>query len=344
TGGDPLFYGIARFLCERLGKDRFNVVPHVSSMQLAFARVKESWDEAYLANLDSIAWPRALDKIRSCEKAGLFTTDTATPQEIARQLLALEMDYFSVYVCENLGSPDERVTRGELRDIAGMSFSPLNIVILIRQPNVPERQVRSPRTRLLGNPDEWFQQSQPKRGLLTPREVRVIALALLDLTPRCVMWDVGAGSGSVAIEASRLAADGQVFAIEMDAADHSLIMANAETFGALHVRAVHGQAPEIFAQLPDADAIFVGGTGRSVAELASAAWKRLRPGGNLVVNVGSLGHVSEVHASLRALTPDVSVRMVQISEGVEQMDAIRLESRSPTFLIHGTRDTGKARP
>src|SRR5205823_3556681 len=83
TAGDPLFYGTARFLCDRLGKDRFEVTPHVSSMQLAFARVKESWDEAYLTNLASQSLDRVVEKIRTADKVGLFTTEAVSPAAVA---------------------------------------------------------------------------------------------------------------------------------------------------------------------------------------------------------------------------------------------------------------------
>ena len=96
TSGDPLFYGVARFLCDKLGKDHFEVVPHVSSMQLAFARVKESWEEAYLANLATTSPERVVERIRTAEKVGLFTTDQFTPAHIARRLLEHSIDYFTV--------------------------------------------------------------------------------------------------------------------------------------------------------------------------------------------------------------------------------------------------------
>src|SRR5262245_44193020 len=115
--GDPLFYGVARYLCDKLGKDRFEVVPHVSSMQLAFARIKESWDEAFLTNLANHPVEQVVERIRTATKVGLFTSDVSPPSAVAKALLDRRIDYFSAYVCENLGSPDERVTQGELSEI-----------------------------------------------------------------------------------------------------------------------------------------------------------------------------------------------------------------------------------
>src|SRR5437870_10658803 len=147
ASGDPLFYGVARYLCDRLGKDRFEVLPHVSSMQLAFARVKESWEEAYLTNLATHPLESVLDRIRIAETVGLFTSETEGPPTVARELLARGLDYFRAFVCENLGAPDERVTQGELPDIAGMEFAPLNVMILKRKAGHPDRQRRAGRFR-----------------------------------------------------------------------------------------------------------------------------------------------------------------------------------------------------
>ncbi|HMF11404.1 MAG TPA: precorrin-6y C5,15-methyltransferase (decarboxylating) subunit CbiE, partial [Gemmataceae bacterium] len=147
ASGDPLFYGVARYLCDRLGKDHFEVLPHVSSMQLAFARVKESWEEAYLTNLATHPLESVLDRIRVAEIVGLFTSEQESPQRIARELLARGLDYFRVYVCENLGGPDERVTQGELADIQEMEFALLNVMILKRKPGRPDQQRRAGRFR-----------------------------------------------------------------------------------------------------------------------------------------------------------------------------------------------------
>ncbi len=286
--GDPLFYGVARYLCDRLGKDLFEVVPHVSSMQLAFARIKESWEDAYLTSLAGRPIEAVVDRIRTAEKIGVFSSDEHPPSRLSQELLDRGIDYFRAYVCENLGSPDERVTQADLADLAGMDFDPLNVVILIRKPNRPDRAMRGGRHRLFGNPDDAFAQSLPKRGLITQAEVRAIALAQLDIRATSVVWDIGAGSGSVAIEAAQLAHQGIVYAIEPEPADVALIQANAESFGVPNVRTVAGRAPEVLATLPEPDAVFVGGTGRQVDTVLNAAYARLVPGGTLAVNVATI--------------------------------------------------------
>jgi len=335
--GDPLFYGVARYLCDRLGKDQFEVVPHVSSMQLAFARVKESWEDAYLTNLAGRPLEAIVDRIRTAEKVGLFSSDEHPPSRLARALLDRGIDYFRAYVCENLGSPDERVTQAELVDLEAMEFDPLNVLILVRKPNRPDRASRSGRYRLFGNADDAFAQTLPKRGLITQAEVRSIALAQLDIRPTSVVWDVGAGSGSVAIEAAQLAHQGMVFAVEPEPADVALIEANAEAFGVPNVRPVTGRAPHVLASLPEPDAIFIGGTGRQVDPVLSAAFARLAPGGRMAVNVATVDGLATAHDTLKKLAGEVRLWNISIARGIEQMDRVRFEAMNPTFLLAVTK-------
>jgi len=341
ASGDPLFYGVARYLCDKLGKERFEVVPHVSTMQLAFARVKESWEDAYLTNLANHSLDSVTEKIRVADTVGMFTSETYQPGDVALRLLDRGIDYFSAYVCENLGSPDERVTKAELHELIGQQFAPLNVLILVRKPEMPDRPAEAVGRRLFGNPDEAFLQSRPKYGLLTPAEVRSMALAELDLGPGSTVWDVGAGSGSVAVEAAQIANQGAVFAVEMDADDHQLIRANSQRFDVKNLVAVFGQAPEAWANLPDPDAIFVGGSGREVSHLVELAYERLRPGGRLVANVGSIENLSEVHGVMQQRTSSVKVWMINIARGTYQLERVRFAALNPTFLLAVVKPTGK---
>ncbi|OWK44297.1 precorrin-6y C5,15-methyltransferase (decarboxylating) subunit CbiE [Fimbriiglobus ruber] len=331
--GDPLFYGTARYLCDKVGVDLFEVVPHVSSMQLAFARLKETWEEAYLTDLSAKVLTDVVDKIRSAETVGLFTSDEYPPNRVARELLARGIDYFKAFVCENLGGKDERITQGELAEVQDLRFSPLNVMILRRKPNRPDSPRGVSRLGRFGNPDEVFAQSRPKTGLITQAEVRAVALAQMDLQPGDVAWDVGAGSGSVAIEMAQLVTPGVAYAIEQDSADFHLIVANAETFGVKNVKPVFGTAPAVFAGLPAPDAVFVGGNGGEVARLLEAAFAALRPGGRLVSNVGTLEMISATYAILKRLSPTVDVLLMNLARGVEQLESLRFEAVNPTVLL-----------
>jgi len=337
ASGDPLFYGVARFLCDKLGKNRFEVIPHVSSMQLAFARVKESWEDAYLTNLANHSLEHVLEKIRIADKVGLFTSSDFPPSSVIKALLANRIDYFSVYVCENLGSPDERVTQGELSDLLNEEFSPLNVMILVRDADQPDQPAELDGRRMFGNPDELFLQTRPKHGLLTTSEVRAIALAQMSLQRDSIVWDIGAGSGSVSIEAAQIAPEGTTYAIEMDVADYQLIETNSERFQLKNVKPVLGHAPDAWADLPDPNAIFLGGSSRDLRRLVELAFERLQPGGRLVANVGGIENLAAVEETLRKRVPDVQVWMINIARGTYQLERVRFEALNPTFLLAVTK-------
>jgi precorrin-6Y C5,15-methyltransferase (decarboxylating) len=124
-----------------------------------------------------------------------------------------------------------------------------------------------------------------------------------------------------------------VYAIEQDAADFHLIVANAETFGAVNVKPVSGTAPVVFADLPAPDAVFVGGNGGEVARLLEAAFAALRPGGRLVANVGTLEMISATYAVLKRLAAPVDVLLMNLARGVEQLESLRFEAVNPTVLL-----------
>jgi precorrin-6Y C5,15-methyltransferase (decarboxylating) len=206
-------------------------------------------------------------------------------------------------------------------------------MILKRKPGRPDQQAAPSRFRRFGNPDDVFAQSRPKSGLITQAEVRALALAQMDVQPGSVVWDIGAGSGAVAIEAAQLSLPGMVYAIEQDAADYHLICANAETFGVRNLTAVHGTAPAVFIGLPAPDAIFVGGTGHEVARLLDAAFTALRPGGRLVVNVATLESLSAIYETLKKRAGPVQVLLINVARGTEQLETLRFEAVNPTFLL-----------
>ncbi len=210
-------------------------------------------------------------------------------------------------------------------------------MVLVRNPDTPDQPTDGDRGRLFGNADHEFRMSKPKRGLLTPMEVRCVALAAMNLRPTSIVWDIGAGSGTVSIEAARIANEGTTFAIEMDNEDFQLIQENCQKFAVGNVRPILGKAPDALADLPDPDAVFVGGTGRAVGSILQHVCPRLRPHGTLVVNTNSINNLASAKSVLAAALSDVSVRMVQVTHGTEQMDETRFESSNPTFLISATR-------
>ena len=256
---------------------------------------------------------------------------------MATALLAHKIDYFNAYVCENLGARDERVTRGSLEDIAQQKFTSLNVMILVRMADAPDMHRELSGLSLFGNPDEAFIQSKSKLGLLTPAEVRSVALAQMALHSGSVVWDVGAGCGSVSIEAALLAPAGQVFAIEQDPDDIQIIEQNAERFAVANVKPVLGKAPEVWSDLPDPDAVFIEGSGQEIARLTRLAFERQPTGGRLVAKVTSIEGLYEVRQALVKQTSEVRLWMFNVARGTDQLGRIRFDPLTPNFLIVATK-------
>lgn len=337
VSGDPLFYGLAGWLFETFGKERFDVLPHVSSMQTAFARVKESWEDAYLSNLQTQPLPTVIERMSQARTVGLFTTPEVGPATVARALLARGLTGYKAHVCENLGTPRERLTQGTLDEIASLDFDPLNILILCRLAGAPEVHSSQSQTAIFGNPEGDYAVDSPGKALVTPGEIRSIALGLLRLQAGLTVWDIGAGSGSMAIEAARLVKPGKVVAIEEDAGDFQKLVANLAAHSADTVVPVRGSAPGAFAGLAAPDAIFIGGISHEIASIIEPAWAALKPGGTLVAHLGSIEAVASVQARLRALCDHVELVQVMLARGVDQLGVTRLDPLMPSFILRAIR-------
>lgn len=306
--GDPLCHGIAPYLAQHLCVSALDILPNLSTLQLACARIGLAWQDARIVSVharDAGEWASGsppghglyalAQALRAHDRLLVLTSPDNGPDRIARLLLAEGLgDDFQMAVAEHLLQPQERVL-AELRphDAAAMRFAALNVVLLWRLRPAP-RPVR------FGLPDHAYAQRQPEKGLITKQEVRAVSLARLQLRADSVVWDIGAGSGSVGLEASRLCPQGHVYAIEKNAADHALAERNRAAFGLSNHSLVLGKAPEGLDAWPDPDAVFIGGSGGELTELIDLALRRLRPGGQLVMNFVTLQNLATATQALQA--------------------------------------------
>ncbi len=286
TSGDPLFFGLGRQLLQRLPATALTFHPHVSSVQLAFSRLKLPWQDAALVSVHG----RSLMGLVAPLKAGtdtlaVLTDPVHTPAAIARfvQDLALPSVY-RLWVCENLGGATERVQCFDLEAAATATFAPLNVVVLQRHLELPNWDALP----LLGLPDALFASFRDRPGLMTKREIRVQILSELALQPGQVIWDVGAGTGSVSVEVARLVPDGQIWAIEQSTAGHELIQQNIRRFGTHNVQAIQGQAPTSLTALPAPHRIFIGGSQGLLTAILDQGAERLLPAGRMVAAIATL--------------------------------------------------------
>ena len=194
-------------------------------------------------------------------------------------------------------------------------------------------------TRALGLPDNAFEQRRPLKGQITKREVRALSLYSLGLRPGSVVWDIGAGTGSIAVEAALIAYQGAVYAIERDETSLSLLRRNVDRWGSANIQIVPGEAPEVLDGLPAPDSIFVGGSGGKLKEILRSIWQRLSPEGRIVVNLATLERAQEAYHQLKDLGFAAELVMVSAARGKEMADgATRLESINPVFVVTAWRE------
>lgn len=276
ASGDPMFFGIGGTLVRRRGADGLRVVPHPSSVSLACARLGWPVEDVEIVSL--VGRPVESLLVLPNRRVLVLSAGGETPDRVAELLRSRGFGPTPMTVFEELGGPGERRHDGTAAswhaDVGGLNVIALDCRLA---PGV------SPLGRTPGLPDDAYDHD----GQLTKREVRAVTLAALAPLPGRLLWDVGAGTGSIAIEWMRTHPSCRAVAVEQHAERASRITRNAAALGVPGLQVVRGRAPEALADLPDPDAVFVGG-GLSVDGVLTACWDALAEGGRLVANAVTL--------------------------------------------------------
>lgn len=343
--GDPLCHGVAAFLQSRLCIEACEVLPNVSMLQLACARLGLPWQEMKIVsvhNRDAGEWRDGagpdhglypiLRAVQRHERLAVFTSPDNSPDRIARMLLAEGLDdSWRMTVAERLLQAEERVVADlAIADAARLSFAEPNVVLLWRTAPLP-------RSVTFGLADDRYRQRQPDKGLITKREVRAVSLARMQLRADSIVWDIGAGSGSVGLEAARLCPDGYVYAIEKNTDDAAIAAANRRDLGVHNYTLVHAKAPHGMEAWPDPDAVFIGGSGGELAELIRMCLQRLQPHGWLVMNFVTFENVVAAMTVLQEFDAHWDLTQLQASRSRPILDMHRLAAENPVWVVCATR-------
>lgn len=344
--GDPLCHGIARFLVDKIGADKIEVVPAPSTIALACARLNKTWQDAAIRSChgaDAGEWQTGAEPdhglysivraVAEHARVAAFTGPHNSPDRVARALLAAGYgDQVRISVAARLCLPDEEIVADlTLAETAGRSFPAPNIVVIDRI------AAPSPRA-VFGFEDGDFVQRQPEKGLITKLEARAVSLAKLGLRADSLMWDIGAGSGAVGLEASRIARLGHVWAIEKNAADAANARENAQHLQATNYTPVEGKAPDGLAAWPDPDAVFIGGSGGELAQLIELCLARLKPAGRLVMNFVTLENLATATGALAAAGAAWDVTMLSAARSQPILDMHRLAAQNPVWIVTARKD------
>lgn len=343
--GDPLCHGIASYLYKKLAHNALQIIPNVSSIQLAFAQIGLSWQDAKIASIhtkDTGEWHKAagpehglyplLQDIFNTDKLAILTGPENTPDRIARMMLQESIaDQFNITVAENLLAADEKIVHGEtVTAISEQNFNGNDIVIL-------HRKTASKSHIIFGLPDSDFKQRKPDKGLITKREVRAVSLARMQLKPDSIVWDIGAGSGSVGIEAARLATQGYIYAIEKNIADFEIASNNAKQLGINNYHLINNKAPTGLKDWPTPNAVFIGGTGGELADLIKLCLHRISPEGWLVMNFVTIENLTTAIDTLKTLKAQWDITQLQASRSQPILHMHRMQAENPVWIVSAQR-------
>jgi precorrin-6Y C5,15-methyltransferase (decarboxylating) len=352
AAGDPMFFGIGRLVTERFGQDAAEVYPDLSSMQVAFSRIKETENNALMISLHGGPDPKKRRKrkydiaelpylLKRHDKIGILTDRDNGPDKIAKGIFGVDAQ---IYVCEKIGYDDEKIIKGRPEEIAAMTFEYPNVVILTRSEarkhgsaegsSASDLQIFRFSDLAFGLRESDISHS---RGLITKDEVRAVTIHKLRLPREGVFWDVGAGSGSVSIEAARLCPGLRIYAAEKSDEQVENISLNINKFRTDNVEMIKGSAPEILKDLPAPDRVFIGGSGGNLSGIVTTVNNKM-DSGIIVINAVTIETLNEAVQSLEGGGFIVNVSEVSISRskpigGKKQMSAL-----NPIFIISGEKN------
>ncbi len=337
AAGDPMFFGIGRLVIERLGKDAAEIYPDLSSIQVAFSRIRETSNNALLISLHGGPDPEKRRKLEyeltdlpgllmRHSKIAILTDKVNSPEAIAHMLCKGEMTSpLRMYVCEKLGYDDEKVTEGTPEEISKMSFGHPNVVIIVGAIHELPLHV------VFGLKEDEIQHS---RGLITKDEVRAVTIHKLRLPKTGVLWDIGAGSGSVSIEAAIICPDLKIYAIEKDEDQMLNIRENKSRYKTGNIKIVSGHAPDALIQLPAPDRVFIGGSSGRLNDIADYINDRM-PSGIVVINAATIETLNEAVQSLERNGFRVDVSEISVSRSKTIGGKRHMSALNPIFIVTG---------
>jgi len=330
ASGDPGFFGIVRLLGRQFGRENLRVMPGLSSVSLAFARAGLAWDDAVTVSAHGRDPRRAVNVCRAHPKVAVLTSPNFGPAELAEALGGLDRTFV---VAEKLGEPDERVFHGAAGTVTGMEWKGPNVVLVLDEGRMSgargwiSSDFRSPGRWAL--PEGEFEH---RSGMITRSATRAFVLSRLGPGPGDLIWDIGAGSGSVAIECARLGA--AAIAVERDPESCALIRRNIGRHE-VYVQVVEGAAPEALHDLPEPDAVFVGGSGGAFEEIVKLSAVRARR--TVVLALVTLERVVPATRLLEDCGLEAETELLQTSRMKGVGDLHRLAAANAVFVVSGSR-------
>lgn len=329
ASGDPLFFGIGTTLLKRMKAQELSFIPSLSSAQLAFSRLGLAWNEAQFISIHGRALKGVVSRMQQGCLFAILTDYKNTPQLLAQHLLRFNESHWQLSVCEQLGGTAENIRDFSVAELAEskLVFDKLNIVVAQR---------KSP-LRWGGNgqfaSDQSFLKRMPQNGLITKKATRNLVVTGLRIQSDDTVWDVGSGSGSIAIESAKISHSGSVYAIECNPQCFESISDNITAHGTDNVTLIQGKAPDSLVDLPAPDAVFVGGSRGQMQNILTTVWQRLNLNGRLIISGVTIDTVAEVYQWAKDNNLTLDTQVINVSQTQPLAHYQRYQAENPIHLF-----------
>lgn len=328
ASGDPLFFGIGRTIKKNFSSEDYEIIPNITAAQALFAKIKIPWEQVKLL---SIHGGKKINfrKILTNYSSMIYCDNRTNATTLAKLLVESFPQCASrpAIFAENLGCNDEKIIRAPLSKIASMNCGAFSILLLLPSDDISDPGLT------LGLPDSDFTH---ENNLITHSEIRAIAISKMKLGPG-VMWDIGAGSGSVSVEAASLCPDLQIFAVEQKKERVSMIQNNIDKFGLENIKIIHDDALSAIKYLAPPRAVFIGGGGEDISEILKKSFRKLLRGGRIVVPAILLETKRKLNTCIQnSLWELISVSISRLNQ-VAEKKMLKAENTIELFIFEKER-------
>ena len=340
--GDPLWFGIGRILLENFSKKELNFFPSNTCIQLAFCKLKVPWQDSKFVSIHGRDSTKLVEALKSKPSSLAIITDSKNNglEIIQKNLIQLNLcDYYHFWLCEEIGLENERIRKVDIKEKLPSDIAKLNIVVLLKikgdriETDIP----------LFGLKDETFKTFHDRPNLLTKREIRVQILADLELPKEGVIWDIGAGCGSIGLEALKLRPNLKLYSIDKRLGSRKLIIENSKRLGVnpidIFEEDIHNFLETIKnSSLRKANRVIIGGCDKKTKlKIINKLSEVMKSGDIVVIPLIDLQTIKELKELLEENNFKVNLNLIQTYKSLDISEGIRLDPNNPVFLLKGKR-------
>ncbi len=338
--GDPLWFGIGRILLENFSKEELSFYPSNTCVQLAFSKLKISWQEAIYVSIHGRDSTKLIEALKSKPPSLAIITDSNNNglEIIQNNLLELNLNnLYDLWICEEIGFANEKIRKFHPKEKLPSDISNLNIAVLLKR----EKELQGKANHLFGFKDDTFKTFEDRPNLLTKREVRIQILADLELPENGTIWDIGAGCGSIGLEALKLRPNLKLFCIDKRIGSRELILENARRLGVSPKDIFEEDINNLFNSnsinyLREAKRIIIGGCDKKTKlRIINELSIHMNCGDIVAIPLIDIQIIKNLRDSLKGNNFEVNLNLIQTYKSLSISEGIRMDPNNPVFLLRG---------